>query len=235
MTAGRTAAQVTGAVLAAIALAILIGGVAAVAVAGANRDTDGYLTTPAYEMSADGHAVTFGAADVQSSTDGWVPWRGLFNTRVSATATDGSRVFVGIGPADDVAAYLADVEHTRVSDLGVVPSHVEMDTQAGSTAPARPGQQDFWVVQNAGPGQQTIEWDPSQGSWSVVVMNADGSAGVDVTAGGGVSIGVLWPVGLGLLVAGVLTLLVAIVLVAIGRTGRRSAQRPVGPAVAPTP
>ena len=235
MTAGRTAAQVIGAVLAAIAVAILVSGVAAVAIAGANRDTDGYLTTPAYELSAEGHAVTFGAADVQSSTDGWVPWRGLFSTRASATATDGGRVFIGIGPADDVAAYLADVEHTRVSDLGIAASHVELDDEAGSATPERPGAQDFWVVQNAGPGKQTIEWEPSDGSWSVVVMNADGSSGVDVTAGGGVSIGVLWPVGLALLVAGVLTLLVAIALLVAGSARRRATPRPAGPAIAPAP
>ena len=237
MTAGRTAAQITGAIVAAIAVIIIVAGVAAVAIAGANGGNDGYLTTPTYDMDTDGHAVTFGAADMHSAADGWVPWRGLFSTRVSAEAADG-RVFVGIGPANDVAAYLEDVQHTRVSDLGVLPSHVETEDQVGSTAPGRPGAQDFWVVQKAGAGEQTIEWEPTDGSWTAVVMNADGSAGVDVAAGGGVSIGVLWPIGLALLAAGVLGLLVAIVLLVIGSSGRRTAPRatgPAGPAVAPTP
>jgi hypothetical protein len=232
MTAARTAVQVTGAVIVAIAIAIIVAGVAAVTVA-ANRDQGGYLTTPDYELSANGHALTFGAADLQSGTDGWLPWRGLFTTRVVAELSDGDGVFVGIGPADEVAAYLADVDHTRVSELGIGPWQVDLDDEAGSTAPARPEAQEFWVAQASGTGRQSVAWEPAEGSWSIVIMNADASPGLDVTAGGGVSVGVLWPIGLALLVAGVLGLFVGIVLVSAAKDRRVAAPRPTGQPVAP--
>ena len=41
-----------------------------------------------------------------------------------------------------------------------------------ATPPGRPAA--------SGPGTQTVRWEPESGSWAVVVMNADGSPGVDV-------------------------------------------------------
>ncbi len=41
-----------------------------------------------------------------------------------------------------------------------------------------PAEQTFWVASATGAGEQTLEWEPEDGSWNVVVMNADGSRGV---------------------------------------------------------
>ena len=50
----------------------------------------------------------------------------------------------------------------------------------GDARAPSPGTQDFWVASSTGSGPRTLEWDPTDGSWTVVVMNADGRAGIDV-------------------------------------------------------
>ena len=55
-----------------------------------------------------------------------------------------------------------------------------------------------------GSGEQTVDWDPEDGIWRVVLMNADASRGVtsDMSIGAELD-SVLW-IGLGLLGVGVL-------------------------------
>ncbi|MBA2360565.1 MAG: hypothetical protein H0V79_06475 [Actinobacteria bacterium] len=38
--------------------------------------------------------------------------------------------------------------------------------------------QTFWAASTTGAGEQTLEWEPEDGSLNIVVMNADGSRGV---------------------------------------------------------
>ena len=68
----------------------------------------------------------------------------------------------------------------------------------------------------AGDGQQTIEWTPTSGQWAVVVMNADGAAGVSVDASAGAKVPWLLGLGIGLIVAGLLGLAVGGVLLVVG-------------------
>jgi hypothetical protein len=46
-----------------------------------------------------------------------------------------------------------------------------------------------------GTGTQRLDWDVKDGSWSVVVMNADGSRGVDTTISAGAKVPFLGPLG----------------------------------------
>jgi hypothetical protein len=47
-----------------------------------------------------------------------------------------------------------------------------------------------------------LVWDPTDGSWTVVVMNADGRPGIDVTADLGARVPALPWIAVGMLVAG---------------------------------
>ena len=60
------------------------------------------------------------------------------------------------------------------------PFHVEYrHREPASVARARPATQRFWDASVQGDGAQALAWDVEDGDWSVVVMNADGSPGVD--------------------------------------------------------
>jgi hypothetical protein len=73
-----------------------------------------------------------------------------------------------------------------------------------------------------GPGTQTLQWTPSDGDWTVVVMRADGSAGVDVDARAGVTVPALPWLWVGLLVLGGVLAVVGALLVALGVHRARS-------------
>ena len=112
--------------------------------------------------------------------------------------TPGTAVFVGVGPAADVAAYLNGVGHDEVSDFDVDPFKLSTTTRAGDE-PSAPAAQSFWVASATGTGASTLSWPATGGDWSVVIMNADGSrnVAVDLSVGGtvpaveGITIGAL--------------------------------------------
>jgi hypothetical protein len=76
----------------------------------------------------------------------------------------------------------------------------------GSGTPSSPSAQVLWVASSAGAGTRTVRWPSASGHWTIVVMNANATAGVvaDVTAGA--KTGVLLPIGLGVVGFGLLLL-----------------------------
>jgi hypothetical protein len=72
----------------------------------------------------------------------------------------------------------------------------------------------------SGTGTQTLEWKPKQGDWAVVVMNADGSAGVTTQSTFGAKVTFLAEVGLALLAAGLVLLVASVLFVYFALRGR---------------
>ena len=126
----------------------------------------------------------------------------LSQVRVRADA-GATPVFVGIGPRDDVAAYLGRSSHDRMVGFELDPFTVRYARSSGTTA-SPPAEQRFWVATASGPGTQTLLWHKARGPWSAVVMNADGSAGVRARADVGLRFGFLLPGGAALLGGGAL-------------------------------
>ncbi|HET7276790.1 MAG TPA: DUF4389 domain-containing protein, partial [Dermatophilaceae bacterium] len=80
---------------------------------------------------------------------------------------------------------------------------------AGGAPAQAPSAADVWVVQASGAGRQTLDWNAESGDWTVVVMNADASAGVSTD----VRVGARFP-DLGTFAGG--ALIAAAVLLAVG-------------------
>ena len=74
-----------------------------------------------------------------------------------------------------MADYLDGVAHSTATELDD-PAYTEHPGTAPGEAPT---DSDIWTAQASGTGTQSMTWKPSGGNWTVVVMNADGSAGVD--------------------------------------------------------
>ena len=62
-------------------------------------------------------------------------------------------------------------------------------------------------------GTQTVEWELQSGDWVLVLMNADGSQGVDVAGTIGAKVPSLFWLGIGLLIGGVIVLAVGVLMV----------------------
>jgi hypothetical protein len=127
---------------------------------------------------------------------------------------------VGIGPAAAVDRYLAGVNRTVISEF----FDDKVRAVPGGASGSAPETQDFWVASDTGSGARIVVWDPTEGKWTVVVMNADGQPGIDVRADLGAKLpAVLW-IAIGLLAAGAVFITGGALLI-VGAIRRR----PAGP------
>jgi hypothetical protein len=109
---------------------------------------------------------------------------------------------------------LANVDHVVITDWAN--DHTRTVTTTGGGAPATPPTNaSIWTAHASGTGTQTLAWRPTSGNWVVVVMNADGSAGVSVIADGGATVPDLGWIAAGLIVVGVILLGSAVALIAV--------------------
>jgi hypothetical protein len=223
-TVGRITALVIGALLVLVSLGLLGAGGTALWADRTHHDAAGYLTSDVQEFSSSGSALVTEQTDLGSPGTGRLYSPTLVDTvRIRVTpASPGARLFVGIGPAADVDRYLAGVGRTHISDFWTNSE----EAIGGSSPGSAPGTQDFWVASATGPGAQTLVWDPTDGSWAVVVMNADGGPGIDVTADLGARVPALPWIAVGVLVAGTVLLIGGALLIA--GAIRRPSRQPAG-------
>jgi hypothetical protein len=198
-TAGRITALVVGALLGLISLGLLGGAGTAFWADWTQRDA-GYVTTSVHQFSTAGSALATEPVNLGTAGSGWLYGPGLLGqVRIRVTpANASSTLFVGIGRSADVDRHLAGVNHTVISDFW---SEGVQNVPGGKVGSA-PDTQSFWVASTSGTGARSLLWEPAKGSWSVVVMNADGRPGVDVGADMGAKVPALLWIGIALLVLG---------------------------------
>lgn len=217
-------------------LLALLGGPLVGAVAAASSvityRADGVVTTHPVRVSAPGYALTSPPALIETSLD-----RASFpqtSITLAAGVTDGEPVFIGIGPASDVAAYLADVHVAEVTGLHARPLEIRTRDIPGQAQPDSPAAQDFWVASDSGPGVREVTWTLEPGDWTVVIMNEDASPGLDTQVLAGLSAPWAAPLAIGLIATSAVLLVAGLVLIVIGVVGWGRGQplttvRPVGP------
>jgi hypothetical protein len=195
---GRIAAIIAGSLVGLVAIALLIGG-GALLWGNGQKDHAGYLSTGTHGLHTGTYALATDNLDIDLDGAGWLlDTDRLGHVRVRATSRDHKPVFVGIAPTRDVSAYLARSAHSSVADIEDGPFSsfdVTYRDHAGVVKPAAPGDQRFWAASAQGAGSQTMTWKVRDGDWSVVVMNADGSAGVDAGVRAGADVPFLGPAG----------------------------------------
>jgi len=132
--------------------------------------------------------------------------------RIEASAPGGSgQVFLGVGRAADVQAYLGDV--SRVEVTGVDPQDRLVGVARGREASLPdPDGVDVWVASVRAPGAAALIWPDQPGRWQVVVATdgtapAPASLSLSWTRTGGTSmVPALVSLGLLLLVGGLVSL-----------------------------
>ncbi|WP_020420171.1 DUF4389 domain-containing protein [Amycolatopsis sp. ATCC 39116] len=221
-TGGKVASVITGAVLALTATGLLTGGSTLLWADRAQRDSDGYLSA-SNSLSATGYAIATEDIELAGTAADWSGIQRLVgDVRVRATAADpATPVFVGIAPSAAAAGFLAGAQYATVTDW----STDRFVVHPGNRTLPAPETAGIWTAQASGGGTQTVVWPMRSGDWTVVVMNADGSPGVNVVAEIGATVPALddiaWiviGVGLALLAGGVALIAVPV---------HRAAQRPV--------
>jgi len=213
--AGGVALLVVGSIAALLAFPLLAGGCAAVVVDRTQRDDDGFLMSPTEEFSTAAYAIVSENADLDLDGPDWATTDFFGTVRIRSESE--RSVFVGIAREADVAEYLEGVEHAVVTEI----DEAEYSERPGGAPKGPPADQTFWAASATGAGEQTLEWEPEDGSWNVVVMNADASRGVaaELSIGGELD-QVIW-IGVGLLIGGALLAAAAALAITAGIRRRR--------------
>jgi hypothetical protein len=107
---------------------------------------------------------------------------------ISAENVTEKGVFVGVGPTAEVNRYLDGVAIEEVRDLDLSPFHLDTIRDEGSVVAQAPGEQDFWAAAAESSNTADLNWQIEEGDYEIVVMNADGSAGVLTSASIGASL-----------------------------------------------
>jgi len=235
-TGGRVVAVVAGSVLALASTGLLLGGGVLLWADQTQRDADGWLSSPDVEVATARYALVSDDIELRGAGVDWVVDELLGRARLEVSAQGADEVFVGVAPSAAVAEYLSGVARTRIDGLGArqdgwgwhggmgygmgndhrMDAGMMTDLPGGPPASA-PGDLDIWTASVEGAGTQTLEWTPTDGDWTVVVMPTDRSAGLSAELAATATVpgltwlaGTLLAVGAALLAGGVLLIVLAV-------------------------
>jgi hypothetical protein len=219
---------VVGAIVSLIALGLIAAGGASLWAHETQRDADGFFTSEPVPLDSPGAVVLSESLDVGDLP---VTTPGFADVRLRASALNGKPIFLGIGPADDVQAYLQGVSRTVITDIEFPDPTVRSRDESGGDVSSPPGAQEFWAASTEGAGEQTLLWEAEGGRWAAVAMNADGSLGVAVDVSFGARIGWLLGAAVGMLIGGTVLLAIGAILIYLGaRSPEWPSRIPPGPA-----
>ncbi len=238
MSAGKVILLVFGGLGLLISIGLLVGGGALLWADNTIKDSEGFYTTRTIQMEKDSHAIVTGPADIDIEAGwdwGWGWDLGdLVTLKVEGSNNDPSnQIFIGVARESDIDAYLSGVEYDEMTQLHIWPDSVDYQNHPGSVVPGAPTSQTFWTESTYGTGTQILEWELEPGSYVLVLMNADGSAGVDIDMVFGAKVPLLFAVGVGLLGGGAVVLLISILMIYFA--ARRRGTVPPEPSETPAP
>jgi len=223
-------------------LAVLVGGVIALASLGLVAsgatvmwlrtgfvDSNGYISSDWESLQSNTYAIVQGAADIGVEVE--IPrhiWRQRAPDTVSIRLTvkgvdPGDEYFIGIASESDASGYLEGVAYDEIPDVcwssrprDESAFEINYISHEGGAPGQLPVDQSIWVATVSGSGTQTLELTPEYGEYWAVVMNADGSAGVEVEVKLGAEIPGLVNLGNVLLAGGAFGVLVGGLITYIG-------------------
>ncbi len=217
MRAGRVVALIAGCIAALVGVALLVASAALGWAYATQRDDDGFFSSDSVRFESPTAAIHSDNIDLGSDEDPdrWPLRDGdLATVRVEARSTTGDDVFVGIAHTADVDTFLEGTAHDEVRDVDWSDDDVDYRRVDGADhALPAPGDQAFRVASAEGTGEQVLTWDVEGGDWSIVAMRADGQPGVAAAVAVGVKVDALGWIIVGISVATVIVLALAVLLI----------------------
>jgi len=212
MSAGKIALLVFGVIILLMSFGLMVGGGALIWVDAEHVDSEGFISSDTIRIERDSRAVTTGPIDIDEAALRAVRWLGVITVfEVEGQSNDSSKqIFIGVADESDVDTYLNNVDYDEITsiDFGwqTAIDEVTYVNHPGNSTPVAPTSGAFWTASAHGAGNQILEWKTEVGSHSMVLMNDDGSGGVDFSVVFKAKITLLPLLGGGFLIGGIMAL-----------------------------
>jgi hypothetical protein len=132
--------------------------------------------------------------------------RDFIDLKFTLDSNNGKEVFIGIVEESDAVPVFAGMMYDSIIDIDLdhprdTNPQITYSRHSGDQLEGSPADLGIWSAYAYG-DELTLEWEPEEGDYWIVIMNLDGSVGVDVDAGLGVKAPFLDIIGKGLLFGG---------------------------------
>ena len=178
---------------------LLMGGTTMRSIQSLVVDEDGYITSDPATVDLPGYAIVLEDIDLDIDPMAW-RWLqnrgGLLKLKILTESNDpGKEIFIGVARESDLRSYIKDVEYQRVIDMDfdeenydIVFSAADFSLHPGGPPSAPPTVHSYWVVHTSSEDEQELIWEPQAGTYNIIIMNADGSEGIDAIIQVGASV-----------------------------------------------
>jgi hypothetical protein len=200
-----------------VAVFFLVSGIYFLCQKSTSKDGQGFFSTWNFKVEKNSRAIILEPDGIEFDGQWDMGEIGLFKVIVD-TNTPGKELFIGSSLVEDARSYLTGVEYDKVTGLWIFPARADYQRFDGENKLADPVSQDFWVNRRYGTGTNQLTWNPEQDNHSVVFMNADSSAGLDLNVQVKTMVGILFIAGAINIIVGIFILLLS--LMAILYAGR---------------
>jgi hypothetical protein len=222
-TAGPIVALILGSLLLLASAGIATGGVTLAVANATARDDGGYLMSDQRFLTTDTYAITSTNLRLAEGTPDAIPEQWVGTAKVQVTTRGDAPTFLGVAATRDAESYLRGVGHATVVDVPRWPAGPVYRTTPGSAPQTRPSDVDIWVAETSGTGTQSVTFPLERGDWTVVLMNANGAAGVSGDLAVGATVPALrWLVAILLSVGGTGLVIGALLVIAAVMRASRS-------------
>jgi hypothetical protein len=214
--AGKVLVVFFGGFLILVGVPLLFSGTALMGITRSLSDGYGYIGVSGIDLETSTQAMVSTPMHVDEividEIDGpmvkyWHPSPGDFiDLKLTLDSNNGKEVFIGIVETFDAAPVFAGMMYDSIIDIDLDHPYdndpqITYRRHRGDLFEGSPADLGIWSAYAYG-DELTLEWEPEEGDYSIIIMNLDGSAGVDVDAGFGVKAPFLDLIGKGLLFGG---------------------------------
>ncbi len=232
--AGKVLVVLFGGLLVLVGVPLLLSGTALMGITRSLDDGYGYIGVSGVDIETETQAIVFRPMHIDEMVideiDGpmvkyWHPEPGDFiDLKFTLDSNNGKDVFIGIAEESGAGPVFAGKSYYAIIDVdidGPNDSHPDITYRrySGDPIEGSPADLGIWTATAYG-DELTLEWEPREGDYWIVIMNLDGSPGVDVDAGLGVKAPFLDLIGKGLLFGGLITFGLGAVIIYVAAVRR---------------
>ena len=198
--AGKVLVVLFGGLLILVGVPLLFGGTALMGITRSLSDGYGYIGVSGVGIDTGTQAIVFSPMHVDEividEIDGpmvryWQPEPGDFiDLKFTLDSNNGKEVFIGIVEKSEAIPVFTGIMYDAIIDIDMDHPHdsnpqITYRRHNGERFEGSPADLNIWSAYAYGEDLK-LEWEPERGDYWLVIMNLDGSAGVDVDAGLGI-------------------------------------------------